>query len=132
MLLYVSYEWIIMCSEIPKPIKFTWRLGRPAPKKMANSRGYAVVDGETGTAYFSQGFNVYVYRVTNNKWTELPQCINELFAIAVVNNLLTTIGGRNGPTRWFTELITNKINSKSLLSLGYDGWKEALPPKPTG
>ena len=72
------------------------------------------------TAYFSSGHNVYSYTVPENKWTKLPQCKYEYFAMAVINDTLTTIGGGHqvGATN-------------TLLSLHASSWEEVLPPMPT-
>ena len=101
------------------PIKLTWRQGQPAPESVASSWGAAVVHGST--AYFSTDFNVYSYTVPENKWTKLPQCKYEFFAMAVINDALTTIGGCNRQ-----RAVTN-----TLLSLSGSSWEEVLPPMTT-
>ena len=101
------------------PIKLTWRQGQPAPEGMALGLGAVVVHGNT--AYFSRNHSVYSYTVPGNKWTKLPQCKYEHFAMAVINDALTTIGGRDcqgGATN-------------TLLSLSGSSWEEVLPPMPT-
>ena len=98
------------------PVKLTWRRGTPAPVSMW---GAAVVHGNT--AYFSQGYNVYSYTLSQDKWTELKQCEYSNFSMAVVNNQLTTIGGWRG----YGVTATN-----TLLSLSRS-WEELLPPMPT-
>ena len=101
------------------PIKLTWRQGQPAPESMGSPWGAAVVHGST--AYFSKGHNVYSYTVPENKWTKLPQCKYDYFAMTVINDALTTIGGWNRQGR-----ATN-----TLLSLSGSSWEEVLPPMPT-
>ena len=101
------------------PIKLTWRQGQPAPEGMGSVFGSVVVHGST--AYFSRDHNVYSYTVPENKWTKLPQCKYENFAMAVINDALTTIGGRGRQL-----VVTN-----SLLSLSGSSWEEVLPPMPT-
>ena len=101
------------------PIKLTWRQGQPAPKSMGSYYGTAVVHGST--AYFSTFYDVYSYTVPENKWTELPQCEYGSFAMAVINDTLATIGGRDRQER-----ATN-----TLLSLSGSSWEEVLPPMPT-
>ena len=101
------------------PIKLTWRQGRPTPDGMESLWGAAVVHGST--AYFSKEHNVYSYTVPENKWTKLPQCEYRYFAMAVINDALTTIGG------WTYQFgATN-----TLLSLSGSSWEEVLPPIPT-
>ena len=73
------------------------------------------------TAYFSSRHNVYSYTVPENKWTKLPQCKYGYFAMAVIDDALTTIGGRA-----HQGAVTN-----TLLSLSGSSWEEVLPPMPT-
>ena len=73
------------------------------------------------TAYFSSRHNVYSYTVPETKWTKLPKCKYEYFAMAVINDALTTIGGRDH--QW---AVTN-----TLLSLSGSSWEEVLPPMAT-
>ena len=113
-----SLPWGHGVGEQPSgPIKLTWRQGQPAPEGMGSYGGAAVVHGST--AYFSSRHNVYSYTVPENKWTKLPQCKNELFAIAVINDVLTTIGGNHNAA------------TNTLLSLSGSSWEEILPPMPT-
>ena len=102
------------------PMKLTWRQGQPAPELNVNAiYGAAVVHGST--AYFSSGGNyVFAYTVPDNKWTTLPDCKNNSFAMAVINDKLTTIGG------WDHGAATN-----TLLSLSGSSWEDILPPMPT-
>ena len=72
------------------------------------------------TAYFSTDYNVYSYTVPENKWTKLPQCKNQCFAMAVINDALTTIGGID---------LQGAVNT--LVSLSESAWEEVLPPMPT-
>ena len=104
--------------------KMTWRKGKKAPETMG--RGAAVVDGNT--AYFKPLHlsRVYSYQNIsgNEKWSRLPDNPNEAFSLAVIDGLLTSVGGRNrrGPT-------------ETLLSLTGEGerkpWSEIFPPMPT-
>ena len=71
------------------------------------------------TAYFSKYHNVYSYTVPENKWTKLPRCKYQYFAITVINDALTTTGG-------MAYQVTN-----TLLSLSGSSWEEVLPPMPT-
>ena len=64
---------------------------------------------------------MYSYIVPENKWTKLPQCKYKDFAMAVINDALTTVGGEN-----HQGLVTN-----ILLSLSGSLWEEVLPPMPT-
>ena len=73
------------------------------------------------TAYFSNNYDVYSYTVPGNKWTKLPQCKYQSFAMAVINDALTTIGGRG----------RQRAATNTLLSLCGSSWEEVLPPMPT-
>ena len=73
------------------------------------------------TAYFSCCYNVYSYTVPENKWTKLPECKYQYFAMAVINDALTTIGGRD----------RQRGATNTLLSLSGSSWEEVLPPMPT-
>ena len=106
--------------------KMTWREGKKAPERM--QRGAAVVDGNT--AYFTSASitssRVYSYQniLGNEQWSRLPDNPNEAFSLAVIDGLLTSVGGwkGRGPTN-------------TLLSLTGEGerkqWSEVFPPMPT-
>ena len=80
----------------------------------------AAVDGSV--AYFQPGgHEVFAYNSTNNKWSESPKCPNRSFSLAVVNSLLTAIGGKT-----LYHEVTN-----SLLSLTDNKWTEQFPSMPT-
>ena len=105
------------------PIKPTWRSGQPIPVGMVSDIGAAVVHGST--AYFSACDDVYSYTVLENKWTKLPRCKINNFAMAVVKNALTTIGGWEKCRRLYR--CTNTLLS---LICG-SSWEDLLPPMPT-
>ena len=98
-----------------------WREGKNAPEEM--TRGEAVVRGNT--AYFrpSGSHNVYSYQniLGKEQWSHLPDNPNDWFGLAVIDGLLTSVGGR-GPTN-------------TLLSLTGEGerkqWSQIFPPMPT-
>ena len=101
--------------------KMIWREGKKTPEEMF--RGAAVVHGNT--AYFSPAASVRVYSYENNEqWFRLPDNPNGNSSLAVIDGLLTTVGGWNsrGPTN-------------TLLSLTGEGerkkWSEVFPSMPT-
>ena len=102
-------------------IKLRWRDGGRAPRKMWGE--VSVVDGSV--AYFLPGYYgsqiVYAYNSTNNKWSLLPECPNSGFSLAMVNSLLTAIGGKT----------SNYEVTNSLLSLTDNKWTKQFPPMPT-
>ena len=99
-------------------IKLKWRDGGRAVCKMAG--GVSV--GDECVAYFKPwaSKSVFDYNSTNNKWSQLPECPKYDFSLAMVNSLLTAIGGET-----FGE-ITN-----SLLTLTDNKWTKQFPSMPT-
>ena len=100
-------------------IKLRWRDGGRAP---TNAWGeVSAVDGSV--AYFRPGVSnsVITYNSTNNKWSELPKCPNSYVSLAMVNSLLTAIGGET----------SNREVTNSLLSLTDNMWTKQFPPMPT-
>ena len=102
-------------------IKLRWRDGGRAPHEMWGEA--ATVNGSV--AYFrpwgAGNYSVLAYDSAKNNWSELPRCPNRNFSLAVINNLLTTIGGKTPKDE-----LTN-----SLLSLTSKTWTEQFPPMPT-
>ena len=103
--------------------KMTWREGKKAAVRM--SRGAAVVYGNT--AYFTP-FNsgrVYSYQniLGNEQWSRLPDNPNHNSSIAVIDGLLTSVGGRDsrGPTNTLLSL-TGGVRKQ---------WSDIFPPMPT-
>ena len=81
--------------------------------------GTAVVSGNV--AYFNCAKTVvHAYHVDEDKWTSLPDCTQRYFEFAVINSLLTAVGGqkRHEPTNTLTSLREGK-------------WVELLPPMST-
>ena len=105
-------------------IKLNWRQCPKAPQKMC--RGSAAVDGSM--AYFhswsSTSSSVHAYDLEKEVWSQMPECPHEYFTLAIVNGLLTAVGG------WKSAKPTN-----TLLSLTGEGsrrkWSEHFPPIPT-
>ena len=102
-------------------IKLRWRYGERAPCRMYGE--VSAVDGSV--AYFLPGnFHskiVFTYNSTTYKWSELSECPNSDFSLAMVNSLLTAIGGQT----------PNYELTNSLLSLTDNKWTKQFPPMPT-
>ena len=102
-------------------IKLRWRNGGRAPCEMY--REATAVDGSV--AYFPPGSvfskTVFAYNSTNNKWSNFPECRHYCFSLAMVNSLLTAIGGET----------PNRDVTNSLLSLTNNKWRKKFPPMPT-
>ena len=105
-------------------MKLVWRQGSPAPETMSSYLGSVVT--HDNTTYFSVGYDVYSYKTLQNKWTELKQCEYEDFSMAVVNNKLTTIGGRHAGVDATNTLLCLTGSCSSDMK-----WNELLPPMPT-
>ena len=102
--------------------KMEWRKGKNAPQDMW--RGAAVVHGNT--AYFKQASSkkIYSYKNISGKetWHQLEDNPNRYCGLAVVDGLLTSVGG------WSTDNPTNTLLS---LSDGKKQWSSIFPAMPT-
>ena len=101
-------------------LRLRWNEGKySAPCKMSR-RNDAVASGDA--SYFI--FENHIYAYSGEKWLHFPDCPYEGSSIAVVNDLVTTIGGYQGSN------VTNQ-----LFSLTGEGsnrrWSEEFPPMPT-
>ena len=99
--------------------------GKKAPEGMR--RGAAVLNGNT--FYINPGLSNKVYSCQissgDQQWSTLPYSHYHLFSIAVIDGLLTSIGGRQHASP----------PTNTLLSLTGEGrerqWSEVFPPMPT-
>ena len=101
-------------------IKLRWRDGGRALYGMWGE--VSVVDGSV--AYFRPGLSnsVFAYSSPFNVLFELQaKCSNSDFSLALVNSLLTAIGGKT----------SNNEVTNSLLSLTDNKWTKQFPPMPT-
>ena len=102
-------------------VSFTWKTCGVAPRKM--KRGSATVHGSM--AYFGPAGSrqVFAYNSDTEEWSALPECPRTNFTLAVVNDLITAVGG------------SNFFVSNTLFSLVEDGgrrnWMKHFPPMPT-
>ena len=101
--------------------------GTPALQRM--DRGSVVVDGSTVYVNPDGSNKLYSCQMTSGeqRWSSLPDSHYHLFSLAVVDGLLTSIGGHTGGY--------GSTHSNSLVSLTEDGgdsvWFEVFPPMPT-
>ena len=99
-------------------LKLTWETCRnSAPCEMV--RGAAVAHGSVG--YFSSwgSYDVLAYDSEKDDWSKLPECPQKDFGLAVINNLLTAVGG-------YFSSFTNR-----LVSFNGSEWVTIFPPMPT-
>ena len=114
----------MMAAAAKKDIsKMIWRERKNAPEKMY--RGAAVVHGNT--AYFRLGGSNKVYSYQNilgkEQWSQLPDNHNNNIGLAVIDGLLTSVGGaNNGPTNTILSLTGEGMRKQ---------WSEIFPPMPT-
>ena len=114
----------MMAAAAKKDIsKIIWRKGKNAPEKI--TRGAAVVHGNT--AYFRSGISDKVYSYQNilgkEQWSQLPDNPNEYRGLAVIDGLLTSVGGyNNGYTNTLLSLTGEGVRKQ---------WSEIFPPMPT-
>ena len=99
-------------------IKLNWRQCTKAPCGMI--RGSVAVDG--GMVYSRPEFCSVVHAYDSDKevWSQMPECPQVAFTLAIVKGLLTAVGG---------EQSGKPINT--LLSLSKRKWSKHFPPMPT-
>ena len=107
--------------------KLRWKEGKRAPERI--HRGAAVVDGNT--VYINRGdlYTVYSCQMTSEGllWCTLPDSRYVYFSLAVIDGLVTCVGGCSGVVGGF---YTNTIHS--LTGGGHKRqWSEVFPPMPT-
>ena len=96
-----------------------WETVERAPVDL--SAGSAVVIGEDVFITSDTTRMIYCYNPLR-KWTTLPECKCQSFSLAVVDDTLVTVGGRDGE-------YTNKLYTYNPQTRMWSG--EALPPMPT-
>ena len=103
--------------------KLRWREGEKAPCEMGRYYCDAVVHNGTVYCKYDLNYKVYAYDISSSSWSLTSDTSSEGFALAVVDDLLTTVGGYDAK------------NTNKLLSLTDEGsgkrWTEKLPPMPT-
>jgi serine/threonine protein kinase len=106
-------------------IKLQWAEGIQAPLEMSRQFSGmvdAIVNDEV--IYMMEGTRVYAYSANSSTWSQLPSCTFTSCPAAIINDLLTLIGGA------CDDNIINK-----LFSLTKKGdmmkWTEEFPPMPT-
>ena len=103
-------------------LKLNWETRRNAPCNMR--RGAAVAHGSVG--YFSSEYShdVFVYDSEKDDWSQLPECPQSDFGLAVINNLLTAVGG-------YSSGLFSGDWSNRLVSFNGSKWVTIFPPMPT-
>ena len=104
------------------PLKLKWRDGPPSPSPIF---GHSVaVSGDMVYLCHDWRVKVLMFNSRREQWTVLPECNKQFFSIAVVNGLLTAVGGL------VSDRATNTLLSLSLDTpdISREKWIEKLPP----
>ena len=103
--------------------KLRWKEGKRAPETM--TRGAAVVHGNTVYINSDGSYKVYSCQMTSEGllWCTLPDSRYIWYSLAVIEGLLTCVGGRSGRSR------TNTLHS--LTGGCKTQWSEVFPHMPT-
>ena len=104
-------------------LNLSWEVCKTAPRTM--ERGSVALHGSM--AYFKpkKGSDVLAYNSATEEWSTLPECPSELFTLAVVNGLVTTVGGRQPDGEPMNMLLSFEAWE------GERKWVEHFPPMPT-
>lgn len=107
--------------KVPK-LKYKGMYQQAAPCRIL--RGSAAMYGSVTYFGLPDDRKVLSYKSDTKKWSSLPECPTVNFTLAVVNDLVTAVGGKN-PERRTSKLFSLKEKSGSLI------WVEHFPPMPT-
>ena len=117
-------DTLISGKEQNGSINLTWREGEKAPYAMSMSH-CAAVDGSTLYVSVSSTCLMVSYTISSSRWSHLPDSPTTLCPSAIINNLLTLVGGYH-----IHGTLTNQLFS--LTGEGSDkGWTVEFPPMPT-
>ena len=106
--------------------KLKWRRGEKAPCEMFRSCDAVVSNNTVYCKYYDMNSKIYCYHIPSSSWSPIPDGLTNRFAIAVVDDLLTIIGGYG---------LHDYYQTYKLFSLTGVGsrrrWTEIFPPMPT-
>ena len=113
-----------------RSFRLSWKDGLTSPcREMV--RGAAAVDGNI--AYFSTTTSrtVYAYNSVTDDWRSLPKCPAQYFALAVIDGVLTAVGGFRSinPTPDLYSLVA--ADAMDAGKKAVEGWAKVYPPMPT-
>ena len=102
--------------------ELNWKMSKPAPCRMR--RGSAAVCDSM--AYFrALGISkVHAYNSDTEEWSTLPDCLTDYFTLAIVQSLVTAVGGKQSGK--CTNTLLSLVNAG-----GKKKWVEHFPPMPT-
>ena len=105
-------------NPAPEQVPNTWRVRTQALEQITGSTGQAIAHRKV--LYFTQNYIPYAYHEREDRWEELPRCKNKEFAVAIVSDKLTAVGG----------LDTRGLQSSTIFTLQYRKWERVLPALP--
>ena len=107
-----------------QPVMMKWKQAKNAPFNILKGPN-AVSDGAMVYLRPAAVETIFAYNTTSESWTELPECGDKMCSIAIVNHLVTIIGGRNPdgtPSNQLLSLTKNSSDAK---------WMALFPVMPT-
>ena len=107
---------------LPSSPQIQWREGRRAPREMCRWSD-AISTGDKVYFRLLNTHKVFVYAIACKEWTRLPDCVYHSCPLAIINGLLTTIGGYYHS--YFNQLVS------FVGAASEKRWTEILPPMPT-
>ena len=107
-------------SERTSRLRLTSRYGGEALCPIRREPDATIFQNIIYFKYF-WGKHIISYDTESRKWSELPPCPNSSFSMAVIEGLLTIIGGKT----------PNIDPTNTLLSFTNSEWTEEFPPMPT-
>ena len=114
-------------STAAQPLRLQWRRGPKAP--LATFGESSAVHGRVAYFYSWKEKKIMMYNSGTGKWAILPECPKREFSIAIVNGLLTAIGGRQSPGLKDTKTLLSLKTSRELLGhTEQQTWAEQFPP----
>ena len=113
-------------STSPKnSVALKWGEGKKAPERMC--RGAATVCMTTGIAYFNPcgSHKIYSYRSTevDEPWCKLVDSPHSDFSLAIVDGLLTIVGGYKSSTNGFIDTLLSLTTEDGEMKQ----WREVFP-----
>ena len=107
----------------PEPVKLRWKNGPKAP--LTTFGDSVAVLGRVAYFYSYNEKKIMMYDSETGKWAILPECPKTFFSIAVVNGLLTAIGGKLSDNA--TKSLVSLTHQQGWLGRSQQKWTEQFP-----
>ena len=102
-------------STASQPLRLEWKGGPESP--LVTLGESSAVHGRVAYFYSWNKERIMMYNSETGKWATLPVCTKRSFSIAVVNRLLTAIGGWQLSNDNATKTLLSLTTSRALLGL---------------